>query len=331
MSHKIEVVKLANSRGMELEVCNFGATLMSLKVPNRENELVNVVVGLENPHDYERKEFHQHNLYLGSSIGRYAGRISKGSFQLNGKEFSLASKDGVHLHGGPEGLDKKYWEVISAKHDKNPQVQMRVNSPHMEGGYPGNVEVLVQYELLESNALRILYKATTDWTTVLNLTNHAYYNLNGGDSILDHELQIHSTKVLELDKKKLPTGKMIGCSQTHYDFLNKTSVKNLPSQGLDDMYVLNPKPYSALLSSKKSGISMKVRSRQPAMVVFTPLQFPELDFLDYAKYSLFPAICFETQNFPDAPNHENFPSSVLRPDEVYSNETVLDFSTSFTN
>ncbi|MEL6484148.1 MAG: galactose mutarotase, partial [Bacteroidota bacterium] len=131
---------------------------------------------------------------------------------------------------------------------------------------------------------------------------------------------------LELDEKKCPTGRILPCSQTHYDFQKKSPVKHVPSKGLDDVYVLSQKPFSASLISKKSGICMKVLTKQPAMVVFTPLHFPDIDFYQDTTYSLFPAICFETQNFPDAPNHPHFPSSVLKPGETYHNETVFDFS-----
>ncbi len=323
----LEVVKLANSKGMELEVCNYGATLMALRVPDSSNKLINVVVGLKTTEDYLDPKYTQHNLYLGSSVGRYAGRISNGAFELEGKTHALDSLDGVHLHGGKTGLDKKYWKVSSTKHGRVPHVKLDILSKDMEGGYPGNVKISVQYELLESNALRILYTATTDRSTVLNLTNHAYYNLDGEGSISEHYLQINSNKMLELDEKKLPTGKILDCSKTHYDFTKKKQIKEISASGLDDVYVLSQKPFSASLFSKNSGIFMRVFSKQPAVVIYTPLRFPSLDFKQNKLYSLFPAICFETQNFPDAPNNPHFPNCVLRPGETYVNETVFDFST----
>ncbi|WP_422858514.1 aldose epimerase family protein [Flagellimonas sp. S174] len=327
----MEVIKLANSKGMEMEVCSYGATLMSLKVPDRNNDLVNVVVGLDNAEAYASPEFQEHNLYLGCTVGRYAGRISKGLFELEGKKYSLENENGVHLHGGSTGFDKKNWEVLSTESSRSNNVKFGLQSQHMEGGYPGNIKVTVEYELLESNALRILYKATTDQTTVLNLTNHAYYNLNGEGSVSEHYLQINSNKILELDKKKLPTGKILNCSKTHYDFVNKAKIKKIMESGLDTVYVLSPKPFSAALYSEKSGICMKVLSKQPAVVIYTPPEFPNVNFKDDATYSVFPAICFETQNFPDAPNNKHFPSCVLRSGETYTNETVLDFKILTTN
>lgn len=327
----IETVKLVNSKGMELEVCNYGATLMALKVPNLNGALINVVVGLPSGKAYSNPSYQKQGLYLGSSIGRYAGRITGGSFTLDGKEHQLESDSDVHLHGGNLGFDKKLWDIIETKNGQNPSVTMQLLSPDGEEGYPGNVTATVQYELLESNTLRILYSATTDQPTVLNLTNHAYFNLDGEGSISEQLLQINSSKILELDAKKCPTGKLLPCTQTHYDLQKKTPVKHLPTKGLDDVYVLSQKPFSASLISKKSGICMKVLTKQPAMVVFTPLRFPEIEFYGNAKYSLFPAICFETQNFPDAPNHEHFPNSVLRPGDTYINETVFDFSTGVVN
>ncbi|MEM9362481.1 MAG: aldose epimerase family protein [Bacteroidota bacterium] len=323
----MDMVKLINAKGMELEVCNYGATLMALRVPNCNNKLVNVVVGLNAAEDYVSLKYQEQNLFLGCTIGRYAGRISGGSFKLKGKEYILESEDGVHLHGGHNGLDKRYWDILSTKDGKSPSVKLALQSHHMDEGYPGNLKVTVEYELLESNALRILYKAATDRTTVLNLTNHAYYNLDGEGSIAEHFLQINSNKILELDKKKLPTGKIVNCSKTNYDFVNKAKVKKVMESGLDTVYVLSPKPFSAALYSEKSGICMKVLSKQPAVVIYTPTEFPDMDFENDTTYSLFPAICFETQNFPDAPNNPHFPSCILNPGETYLNETVLDFST----
>ncbi|PRX57255.1 aldose epimerase family protein [Flagellimonas meridianipacifica] len=327
----MEVIKLANSKGMEMEVCSYGATLISLKVPNRNKDLVNVVVGLDNVKDYASPEFQKHNLYLGCTVGRYAGRISKGFFKLEGKRYTVDSENGVHLHGGSTGFDKKLWEVVSTKNSRSNNVKFGLLSKHMEGGYPGNMKVTVEYELLESNALRIVYTATTDQTTVLNLTNHAYYNLNGEGSVSEHFLQINSNKILELDDRKVPTGKILDCRQTKYDFNTKAKIKKIPSSGLDDVFIMPPKPFSAALYSEKSGICMKVLSKQPAVVIYTPIELPNLDFKDDATYSVFPAICFETQNYPDAPNNPHFPSCILRPGETYTNETVMDFKILTTN
>ncbi len=185
---------------------------------------------------------------------------------------------GVHLHGGRAGFDKKLWEVISTKNSRNNSLKFSLLSEHMEGGYLGNVKITVEYDLLESNALRIVYTAITDQTTVLNLTNHAYYNLNGEGSVSEHYLQINSNKILELDERKVPTGKILNCSQTYYDFVQKGKIKKIPSSGLDDVYVLNHKPFSAGLYSEKSGICMKVFSKQPAVVIYTPLEFPNMEF-----------------------------------------------------
>ena len=326
-SKLMQTVKLVNSKGMELEVCNYGATLMALKIPNKKEQLINVIVGLPTAEEYANPEYQKHNLYLGSSIGRYAGRIAKGCFSLEGKQYQLETKSEVHLHGGSSGFDKMYWDIIETKQGRSPSIKMQLHSGHMEGGYPGNVNVTVQYELLESNALRIVYSGTADRPTVLNLTNHAYFNLDGEGSVSEQLLQINSNKILELNSKKCPTGRILPCAQTHYDFQKKSPVKYVPSKGLDDVYVLSQKPFSASLISKKSGLCMKVLTKQPSMVVFTPLYFPDIDYYQNTTYSLFPAICFETQNFPDAPNHPHFPSSVLNPGETYHNESVFDFST----
>ena len=324
----MEVISLANSNGMALEINNYGATMMSLKVPDQNNKLVNVVIGLQNPEDYTSPTYQKYGLFLGCSIGRYAGRIANGLFELEGEKYALDPSDQVHLHGGTKGFDKKYWNITSFKKGENPSVELSLLSEHMEGGYPGNLKTTVKYQLLESNSLKITYTACTDQTTVINLTNHAYYNLNGEGSISDNFLKLGSNNILELDKNKVPTGAILNRSQTSFDFIDGALVESKLSKGLDDVFVFKEKGEYASLFSGNTGIGMQVHASQPAMVVFTPEQIPPLKFKDGKQYSSFPGICFETQNYPDAPNNPNFPNCILRSDETYVNEITIDFSNS---
>lgn len=323
---KIAVTKLVNSNGMELLVSNLGATIIAINVPDKNNELVNVVVGLE-PEAYTSEAYLNNCTYLGASIGRYAGRISKGEFQLNGATYPIYNEDGVHLHGGKTGFDKKYWTVIELNENANPEVTFACKSAHLEEGYPGNLEVTVTYQLTESNEVKVTYKATTNAVTPVNLTNHAYFNLNGSGSILDHQLQLNSEQVLEVDSQLIPSGKIINSKNTRFDFTKKEQIGRANFIGFDDTFVLEDKEVKAVLYAPKTGIKMKVHTNQPASVIYTPTQLDTtLPYLNGVNYTKFSAICFETQNFPDAPNNNHFPSSILNPEETYVNEAVFEFS-----
>ena len=322
---KIEIITLRNTNGLELQISNLGATIISLNIPDKTNRIVNVVVGLE-PEDYNKEPYLSNYPYLGASIGRYAGRISKGSFQLSGETYKLYTEDGVHLHGGKKGFDKKYWAIESLTEGENPTVTYSCESAHLEEGYPGNLKVYVTYQLTEKNEVKVTYKATTDAATPINLTNHAYFNLNGKDSIIDHKLQLNSEQYLEVDSQLIPSGKSIDSKNTRFDFNKESVIGRADFIGFDDSFILGKGKIKAVLTAPKTGIQMKVYTNQPVSVIYTPVLLDDLPFKNGVKYSKFSAICFETQNFPDAPNNSHFPSSILNPDEIYSNESVFEFS-----
>ena len=319
---KLKTITILNSYGLELTVVNYGATIQSLKVPDKNGKKINVVVGLQNPEDYSKDCYQKHNVFLGCSIGRYAGRISNGSFSIQNKVYNLPTENGIHLHGG-NGFDKKFWLVDNISEDGS-SITLSHKSKHLDQGYPGNLEVFVTYSLNDSQ-LEINYTATTDRTTIVNLTNHSYFNLDGKGSILDHSLQINNSYHLEVDEKLIPTGKLINSENTRFDFSSKSTINRKDFTGFDDTFVINKNvDYAATLSSAKSGIQMKVSTNQRAFVIFTKDKFPNIPLT--ANYKSYPAICFEAQNFPDAPNNENFPNSVLNPDEIYENKTIFSFS-----
>ena len=323
---KIEVIKLVNSNGMELHISNLGATIIAINVPNKNNELVNVVVGMS-PEAYTSKDYLSNCTYLGASIGRYAGRLSKGKFELNGESYPIYNEDGVHLHGGKTGFDKQFWTIEDLNEKSKPHVTFGYNSAHLEEGYPGNLNVTVTYQLTESNEVKVIYKATTDKATPVNLTNHTYFNLNGNGSILDHKLKLSSDQVLDVDAKLIPSGKLVDSKGTRFDFSKKEKIGREDFIGFDDTFILEDKEMKALLYAPKTGIKMRVYTNQPASVIYTPVQLDNnLPYLNGAIYTKFSAICFETQNYPDAPNNEHFPSSILNPEEEYMNESVFEFS-----
>lgn len=311
---------------IELEISTLGATILSLKVPNKRGALTNVVVGLSRGADYLTKDYLKHGLYLGSIIGRHAGRISGGSIEIEGEKYPLYNENGVHLHGGREGFDKKIWQVKSIESGDAPSITLSYLSEHLEEGYPGNLNILVTYSLTNDDTLKISYSATTDQTTVLNVTNHAYFNLNGASSILDHDLELKADSYLDLNDDLLPTGKYNAVKGTQYDFRDRSLIGKDGFKGLDDIFVLTGGKEKAILSSAKSGIQMKVDTDQPAMVIYTPPVFDKLPFKDAAVFNEFPAICFEAQGFPDALNNSHFPQTLLKPGETFKSETSFKFS-----
>ena len=286
-----------------LVVLDYGAVIQKLLLKDNDGTYTNVVVGLEYPSMYL-----EDTVSLGACVGRFAGRISK-QFVLDRETYPLYNENGVHLHGGKKGFAKRHWEFEEVKQGDTPHVKLSYLSKHLEEGYPGNLKTTVTYTLIGST-LRITHEATTDRTTVLNLTNHSYFSLDDANSVNNYELQLNCYGYAETDDKQLPTGKLLSTKGTQYDFSKQKPIGNVH---FDTPLIVDLKsPVAAKCSSKKSGISMEVVTNQPAMVVYTPKAFS--------------AICFETQNLPDAPNHSNFPNSILRPRERYRNISEFRFS-----
>ncbi|WP_299677274.1 aldose epimerase family protein [uncultured Dokdonia sp.] len=320
----LETRILTNTNGCCLEISNYGATITSLKVPNKHRENTNVIVGLSTPEAYKQLPYTNHNLYLGATIGRYAGRISHTKESMFIKDTDLAFENKVHLHGGKNGFDKKYWTFESQENSQT--ITLSYVSKHLEEGYPGTLQVTVCYTLTETNEVIITYTATTDIATYVNLTNHSYFNLNGSGSILDHELQIASDSYLEVDANLVPTGGYVSTAHNNYDRIEQSKIGNVTFKGYDDTFILKDQPIKASLYSPASGILMTISTNQPAMVVYTPKAFPELTYKDGTHYEVYPAICFENQHFPDSPNNQHFPSTLLLPNDIYKNKSSFTFS-----
>lgn len=319
----LKTVTIKNNAGMEAEIANFGATILRLLVPNKLKTFTNVVVGLQHPQDYINPPYSNSQLNLGSTIGRFAGRISNGSFKIAETIYDIENNDGVHLHGGVEGFDKKFWEFTEVLTNK---AVLKYVSAHLEEGYPGNLTVEAVFEVTNENELKITYSAITDSATIVNLTTHPYINLNGSGSILEHYLMINSAAHLEVNSKLLPTGNVKSSTNTPFDRQHMTVIGRNDFAGFDDTFVLKNNDFAAKLRSDYTGIDLKVVSNQPAMVVFTPKTFPKLPFNGTYYTENCPAICFEPQNYPDAPNQSHFPSSILHPGQKYVNEITFQFS-----
>lgn len=286
-----------------LMVLNYGATIQKILVKDKDGNSRNVVVGFDFPNKYLNDD-----KYLGACVGRYAGRISNGGFEIDRERYDLYQQKGVHLHGGKVGFGKKYWVVEEIHRGRQPFVTLSYLSKHLEEGYPGNLKVSVTYTLV-NNALIITHQASTDLTTVVNLTNHSYFRLDDDSLVNDYQLKLNCSKMVEMYASKLPTGKIISVENTPYDFLQQ---KRIGNTRIDTPFVIDSDNETiAKVSSAKTGIALEVSTNQKGLVVYTP--------------NTFPAICFETQNFPDAPNHKHFPNSILKPGEFYKNESKFVF------
>jgi aldose 1-epimerase len=318
-------------------VTNYGARLVSLIVPDKTGNPTDVVVGYDNINNYE----HLPDTYFGAIVGRYGNRIAKGHFKLNGKTYTLPTNDGPNsLHGGTKGFDAGIW---TGKQLSDKSVQLYYLSTDGEMGYPGNLQVKVTYTLTDSNTLRIDYEATTDKATVLNITNHSYFNLNGQGSgtINNHLLQLNADAYTPVDSTLIPTGKIEPVAGTPFDFRKPTAIGariNDDNQqlkfghGYDHNFVLNKSKDSlalaAIAEGDKSGIVMTVRTDQPGVQFYggnfmkgtNPIKGGKKD--DYRS-----AFCLETQHYPDSPNEPSFPSTELKPGQTFRSTTTFSFAT----
>jgi aldose 1-epimerase len=316
--------ELSNKSGMKVQLINYGATVTSLKIPV-DGKLIDIVLGFDTLESYLASYNLPSAPYFGTTVGRYAGRINKGLFSLNDKSFQLSgNNNGNALHGGNIGFGKKVWSVTDLTAGENPSVTFSLLSENLDQNYPGALQVELKYTLTEANELQLEYKATTTEDTIINLTHHSYFNLNGHDStVLDQEMTIVSDKILETDSENIPTGKFTPLSDHAFDF--KTA-KNCPAS-IDNSFVIEPSnEVVATLYSSKTKLKMSVYTDQPSVHIYVGGNcFDILKGKEDAVYHATSGICFETQNFPDAPNHKHFPNAVLKKDEEYQQKTVYKF------
>ena len=322
----LKVIDLENSRKSRLQILNYGASIFSFKIEDKNGDRIDLVVGPREAEDYLTEQYREENKCFGATIGRFAGRISNGKFSIEEKEYELfEQQEGVHLHGGKYGFQYKLWEVEQVHQGENPYVVLSYSSKDMEEGYPGRLQVTAKYMLTEADEIKVTYSAKTDKATIVNITNHSYFNLNGSGSVSDHFLQVNASKILELDENNLPTGNLTKLKKNPKDYREN---KLLGNRELDDVYVLDvmEDEVQAQLFAPLSGVKMKVKSNQPVLVVYSPEQLPDtwnyLSEID-KKY---PAVALEAQNYPDAPNFRNFSSSLLKPGELYENNISFAFS-----
>ena len=329
---------LSNKNGMEISVINYGGIITSLKAKDRNGKYQDIVLGFNSLPPYEDE-----NPYFGALIGRYGNRIANGNFKLDGQSYKLdINNPPNHLHGGLKGFHKVVWNPKEIINDRDVSLELTYLSKHMEEGYPGNLDVKVTYTLNNKDELSVFYEAETDKKTIINLTQHSYFNLSGNFSndILDHEIRINADSFLPVDETLIPTGEIRSVLGSPFDFRKSkligqdidTNNKQIEfGKGYDHCWVINNKNNGlrsvASAYHYESGRVLDVYSDLPG------LQFYSGNFLDgtlkskkVGYYELRSGFCLETQHYPDSPNQENFPSVILKPGDVYKSNTVFKFS-----
>jgi len=334
---EVKLFTLKNANGLVSQITNYGGRVVSLWIPDKNGVFEDVVLGYDSLEGY----LNSSEKYFGALIGRYGNRIGKGRFILNGNEYKLVANNGEnHLHGGSKGFDSVVWDVTDVNDN---MIELQYISRHFEEGYPGTVKVTVQYRLTDNNELEVEYWANTDKQTVINLTHHSFFNLNGHGTgtINDHLLQINASFFTPVDNTLIPEGIITTVEETPFDFRQMTAIgqrldeDNLQLQrgnGYDHNFVLNQSleglNYAAKVEDPNSGRIMEVYTNEPG------LQFYGGNFLDGTIrgkqgkiYDYRSAFCLETQHFPDSPNQPSFPSTILRPGEQYHSVCSYRFST----
>ena len=332
---------LTNAGGMAVAILSYGGILQSIMVPDRHGELANVSLGLSNLDDYVAK-----SPYFGAITGRFANRIAAGTFSLDAVSYQVTTNQAPNaLHGGQSGFDKRIWRATEQRAGDAPGLLLSLDSPAGDEGFPGTLHVEVTYTLGDDNALTVRYRATTDEPTILNLTNHTYFNLAGEGSgdVLDHLLLIAADRYTPVDATLIPTGTLAPVAGTPLDFTRPTAIgariregfeQLVLAQGYDHNFVLNrpdPADGSPILAARvhdpRSGRVLEVHTTEPGV------QFYSGNFLDASLvgtagrlYRQSDGFCLETQHFPDSPNHQHFPSTVLRPGQQFDSSTIWKFS-----
>lgn len=337
-SMQTDMYVLKNKNGMTAVFTNYGGRLVSLFVPDKNGKMTDVVVGFDNIQDYVNAT----EPYFGATIGRYGNRIAKGKFTLDGKQYTLAINNPPnHLHGGKKGFHYIVWNATQLN---DSTLELHYTSPDGEEGYPGNLDVKVIYALTADNGLTMDYEATTDKKTVINLTNHAFFNLNGEGSgtINDHLLLVNAENYTPIDSTLIPTGKIEPVAGTPFDFRQAVTIgsrldTNANDQlkygkGYDHNFVLAVAPsqelrHAATITGDKSGISMEIFTQEPGLQFYGGNFMQSMNtFKSGVKDDFRTAFCLETQHFPDSPNQPTFPGTVLNPGEVYKTKSIYKFS-----
>lgn len=329
--HAAEWFTLKNNQGVEITLLSYGANLSSVKMPDKEGRPEEITLGFDSLEHYLGP-----HPYFGATIGRYANRIGGGEFSLEGRAYPLAANNGPnHLHGGIKGFDKQVWDGAFWEEEGGAGVKFTLFSPHGQEGYPGNLRVTASYFLTEANELLLSYEAETDHTTLVNLTNHTYWNLEGpGNSIHGHIFQSPADRFLPVDEGSIPLGPLEPVAGTPFDFSEPKALgKELSALpiGYDHCMVLpgaarGTPAYLGTMKSPSTGRSLEFFTDQPGFQLYTAGKLQELKLRGGTTAKKFGAFCVETQKFPDTPHHPEYPSAVLEPGERYKHHTRIKLS-----
>jgi aldose 1-epimerase len=330
---QVDLFALSNDKQVTVKITNYGAIITSIETPDKKGNLVDIALGFNKLEDYLSPEYLGSYPYFGCICGRVGNRIAGGKFNLEGKNYQLAVNNGPnHLHGGLNGFDRRIFAAeIIEKADKV-GIKLSYLSPDMEEGYPGNLKVTCTYTLDNANELAIEYGAETDKTTIVNLTNHSYFNLTGGrENILNHDLEIPADFYVE-GIGNIPTGQILSVKNSPFDFLAKKKIgKDIEPlfDGYDLSLVIDNKGgdlvNAGCLSEETSGIKVDVLTTQPAVHLYSGYWIPELTIDGKNKFGRYAGVALETQHFPDSINRPHFPSVVLKPGQAFSEKTVYKF------
>jgi aldose 1-epimerase len=333
----VELYRLSNSKGMQVSVINYGGIITSIQVPDRNGKRADVVLGYDSLGGYVKNPS-----YFGALVGRYANRVGKAQFTLDGKTYRLAANnDANSLHGGLKGFDKALWKATPLEDGSHAGVVLTYTSVDGEEGYPGNLSLRATFTLSESNELSMEYSATTDKPTVINLTHHDYFNLAGEGSgdVLGHRLQLFARRYTPVNAAKLPVGELAPVAGTPLDFvtprligegINADHEQIRLGGGYDHNFVINPVKNALALAARveepKSGRVLEVRTTEPGVQLYTANHLDGSPGKAGHRYAKHGAFCLETQHFPDSPNQASFPTTVLRPGQTFRSQTVYAFS-----
>lgn len=334
----VDLITLRNQNGIEIRVMTFGATILSIKTPDKAGQSDDITLGFDTLEPYAAGKAP----YFGAIVGRYGNRIAKGKFTLDGQTYTLATNNGAnHLHGGDKGFDKRIWRADPFQNTSGVGVKLTYVSPDGEEGYPGRLTSTVTYTLADDNRLIVDYLATTDKATVLNLTQHTYWNLAGtkANDILGHVLMLNADRYTPVDDTLIPTGELASVEGTPFDFRTPTAIGARINQDNQQLKFGKGYDHNWVLTRQSDGLSLAARVVEPTtgrtleIATTEPgIQFYSGNFLDGTitgkggrVYPLRSGFCLEMQHFPDSPNHPNFPSTVLRPGQEYKTQTVFTF------
>lgn len=327
---KAKLFHLDNGNGMQVEISSFGGIITQLKVPDKEGNSENIVLGYEHIEDYDTNDY-----YFGAAIGRFGNRIAKGQFELDGVNYQLATNDGNnHLHGGLLGFNRVIWDAELIENEKSIMVKLSYESPDGEEGYPGTLKTTLTFELMADNKLILDFTATTDKPTLANLTHHGYFNLSGmKETILDHELIINAPHYTPIDDELIPTGELKAVADTPFDFTSSHAIGeriDKVSGGYDHNFVVKRAHSKELVKMAElyhqgSGRVMELYADSPAVQFYSGNFLDGKVSVDGVSYDQYMGLCLEPQTFPNAPNEPSFPSARLNPGEIYSHQIQYRF------